>query len=523
MEFKITDFENGKVNIKELLDTLMPTNRPSIEALADVLYPDIPSMSRRSLANYLYGMMDEPEEHYCEFTVRKRSGAPRVITKPDEAMADIQKRIYRYILRDVPVIPCAAAYVKGRSLRTATEKHIGYPVLLKMDIKGFFDSITFGRVQQVFLELGFDAYQAISLARLCCYYGRLPQGTSTSPMLSNLVMRDFDREVWDFCLERGIVYTRYSDDMLFSGRFMPVLVEAPVRRMLKERGFRLNERKTKEIWQGQRQTALGVTLNEKQQAPKEYRKKIRQEIHFCRKYSVKGHLEHIGDTRFLRANGEPDYAAYLNHLLGRINFALQINPADGEMLSYQRAVRDLMKSLYVVDRTVQDDIYRSALAYYNCETYAESLQEALEAEGYSHRDMLKSRLFYHRGGAFYEKLSRIGDVDMTHDDEGNPLGLLCRDAYGDVCRQAIHPCNDGFYGVLFDTSLGYLIVTSDKALPLQTDVPNLVSFHNHPQRFFLSQAKRDMLERFGNTVMILDCSEADYLRRVFQDADIRVL
>ncbi len=526
MKFQIEDFENVKVDIKEFIEYIMPSNKQSMNKLARILYPDKDEKDYDSLTTNLYIMLDSIEEDYEEFTIKKKNGKLRTISKPNEALADIQKRIYEYILRNAPVSPCAAAYVKGKSIRDATAKHIGQPILIKVDIKDFFFTIDFEAVKDVFSKLGFDKYQAITLANFCCYKGRLPQGTSTSPMLSNLVMREFDDETEKFCLKHNIRYTRYSDDMLFSGsfdnefdtkRFVPY-----VKFILEDFGFQMNLSKTKIIKQGQRQTALGVVLNEKQQVTKEYRKQIRQEIHYCSEHSVKSHLEHIQDERFLLPNGEPDYIGYIDNLNGRINFALQINPDDMEMVSYKNSLKTLSSSMYqakvVEQNQLMECLYKVFSDYADSIIKGDELYKKLLESGFQ-----KSQL--NRMGIHEDKIEKGFDkVYLTKDDKGNVLSLITAYSYGGLLGNVlINPYCDGFFGSRFDKHLGYLTVTSDKIGAVTSGLTNYVSFNNAPSKFFLSKKKLEMIRKYGNKVVVADCPGAEYIRLQMIANDVMVL
>ena len=509
MEFEISDFENVKVDIKELIDFIMPSNKQSIRKLASLLYPEYLCKDIESLTKYLYIMIDGIENDYDEFSIKKKNGKTRNITKPNEALADIQKRIYKYILKETAVHPCAAAYVKGKSIKAATKAHIGFPVLVKLDIKNFFGSITFNKVKDVFSKLGFDEYQAITLANFCCYKGRLPQGTSTSPMLSNLVMKNFDEALEKYCAENGIIYTRYSDDMFFSGDFEAESLIAFVKDLLAKHGFTLNQSKTKVIKQSQRQTALGVVLNEKQQVSKEYRKQIRQEIYYCSKYSVKSHLKHLNDERFILPNGEPDYIGYIENLYGRINFALQINPDDVEMISYRNSLKSLKCSMFEIKRAEQERLFEKIY-----ETCINNNEEPIP------KDELYNKLL--SCGFKKKQLNRLiiredywfpcyDEVYLARDDRDNILSLITA-FNGEISKVLINPYFDGFFGSKFDKSLGYLIITSDKFAALTSGVPNLVSFNNAPCNFFLSRRKYDMIKEYGNKVIVADCPGAEHIR-----------
>lgn len=150
----------------------------------------------------------------------------------------IQKRILSEILSYAKLPACATAYQAGANPRAGTAPHVGKPVLLKMDISNFFDSITFQMVlSRAFPSQYFPKPVGVLLAKLCCYCGRLPQGAPTSPALSNIVMAPFDEYMSSYCKKRGIAYTRYCDDMSFSGNFKPGPLIEKVRRFLNAMGF----------------------------------------------------------------------------------------------------------------------------------------------------------------------------------------------------------------------------------------------------------------------------------------------
>ena len=133
--------------------------------------------------------------------------------------------------------------------------HTGRKQVLKLDISHFFDSILFPRViSAAFPDTLFPPAAAALLANLCCCRERLPQGSPGSPAISNLVMRPFDESMRRWCEARQIVYTRYCDDMTFSGDFDPAAVYHKVKSYLEAMGFSLNEKKTKLLKDGVRQS-----------------------------------------------------------------------------------------------------------------------------------------------------------------------------------------------------------------------------------------------------------------------------
>ena len=131
-----------------------------------------------------------------------------------------------------------------------------------------------------------------------------------------------------WCRERGVAYTRYCDDMTFSGDFDPAEVIRFVRLELKKMGFLLNEQKTRIQRSGQQQTVTGIVVNEKLSIPADYRRKLRQELYYCRKFGIQEHLKRIG----LKI---PEDACRMQ-LLGKVNYVLQVHPNDKDMLDARK-------------------------------------------------------------------------------------------------------------------------------------------------------------------------------------------
>lgn len=186
-----------------------------------------------------------------------------------------------------------------------------------------------------FLEEYFPRGVRILLTYLCTYNEFLPQGAPTSSYISNLVMCDFDEEIGSFCEKNNISYTRYFDDMTFSGNFGVKSVIYKVKAELKKIGMQLNYDKVHVIYNNNSQTVTGVCVNEKVQVLRRKRKKIRQDVYYIKKYGLYSHLKMIKIE---------DGFSYVLSLLGRINFVLMIN-SDNEFMEYRKFALKLLKSL----------------------------------------------------------------------------------------------------------------------------------------------------------------------------------
>jgi len=242
---------------------------------------------------------------------------------PDYMLMRIQRNILHHILDGYEVSSCATAYHKGAGVVSNARVHTGKHVVMKLDIKDFFGSISFPMVlKSVFSVRYYPPAVGTMLTALCCCNDFLPQGAPTSPAVSNLVMKHFDESINKLCENKGISYTRYCDDMTFSGDFNPDLVIRKVSGYLNAMGFELNETKTRILYRNGRQAVTGIVVNEKLQVSRDYRRKLRQEIFYCQKYGAKSHLE-----RNESAAGIPENQ-YLLSLLGRIQYVLLVNPED---------------------------------------------------------------------------------------------------------------------------------------------------------------------------------------------------
>ena len=274
----------------------------------------------------LYALSNHIPGHYRTALIPKRDGTSRKLCIPDTLLKLVQRNILHHILDQLPASSYATAYRKGVTIVSNVSGHTGQEKILKLDIHDFFGSIPFIMVyQSVFHSERFPPAAGTLLTHLCCYNGCLPQGAPSSAAISNLVMKPFDEYMGSWCEKRGIIYTRYCDDMTFSGSFLAYKVKNKVRSFLRVIGFELNEKKTKLLLAGQRQAVTGIVVNVKPQVSKEYRRKLRQEVYYCLKYGAESHLQHMcaQDSGTKEAAGR-----YLQKLFGKINFVLQVNPED---------------------------------------------------------------------------------------------------------------------------------------------------------------------------------------------------
>ncbi len=286
-------------------------------------------------AKTLYAVSNSLDKHYRTTTIPKKNGGVRKLRVPDEILKAIQHQITEVLILPRPISRYAKAYYPGSSTVRNAKYHVGQPVVLKLDILHFFDSIRYSDVKDlVFPSEIYAEPLRILLTMLCYHKDALPQGAPSSPAITNVIMAEFDEIVGRHCNNQGIRYTRYCDDMTFSGDFDPESVIAFVLEELKKRGFLLNNQKTRIQRSGTRQSVTGIVVNEKLSIPADYRRKLRQELYFVQKYGVNEHLHRIGS--------DVPEEIYLQQLLGRVNYVLQVSPNDAY---WKEAKRRLLQKL----------------------------------------------------------------------------------------------------------------------------------------------------------------------------------
>ena len=295
------------------------------------------NMSDNVKLKTIYAISNRVESNYQIFKIKKYNGSYRAIYSPKPTLKHIQKNILHNILNNKQISKYAKAYHQNISLKDNAFPHTNQKVILKLDIIDFFENINFYDIYQTcFPEVYFPKPIGQLLTYLCTYESRLPQGAPTSAYISNLVMKDFDEELGSWCEQNNIAYTRYSDDMTFSGDFNPHEVIGKIRKMLYKLNLKINNKKIKVIYNHQCQKVTGLVVNKKVRVSAKYRDKVRQEIYYIKKYGLLNHLNKIGYQE------EP--TKYLNTLYGKVLYILSINE-EKEFLEYKSYLKELKANM----------------------------------------------------------------------------------------------------------------------------------------------------------------------------------
>lgn len=283
------------------------------------------------------------QAHYHYRWMRKRRGGWRLIEAPKPILKSVQHRILEAIILQLPPHPTAHGFTPRRSILTNAKPHVGQRVTLKFDLENFYANVGLSRVTAIYRSMGYNREVANWLARLTTsalppsmpfpdgdaaalvpfLRRHLAQGAPTSPALANLSAYSLDVRLSGLAKSFGARYTRYADDLTFSGpedflhslrTFIPL-----VQQIIRAERFRVNVAKRRVIRDNQRQIVAGVVVNEKLNVARNVYDELKATLHNCRLHgpSSQNRQQH------------PDFAA---HLRGRVAHVTQLNPQRGAKL-----------------------------------------------------------------------------------------------------------------------------------------------------------------------------------------------
>ncbi|MBV9125976.1 MAG: RNA-directed DNA polymerase [Planctomycetes bacterium] len=290
-----------------------------------------------------------PLRHYTYRWLVGRSRKLRLLEMPKQRLKALQRRVLHDLLDHLPCHEAAHGYRRGRSVATYVGPHTGRRIVLHLDLRDFFPSIRSSRVQALFRTVGYPFPVARLLTGLCTnvvpgevwhsspvrgepgewnrspHYQvpHLPQGAPTSPALANLCAYRLDCRLTGLARAVGAAYTRYADDLAFSGgRDLERSTrgfQVQVARIALEEGFEVHTRKTRFMRQGVRQQLAGVVLNEHANLRREEYDRLKAILFNCVRHG----------PGLQNREGRPDFR---ESLAGRIAYVQMLNPSRGRRL-----------------------------------------------------------------------------------------------------------------------------------------------------------------------------------------------
>jgi len=295
---------------------------------------------------YFYAIHRERDRffNYVRFAIPKRGGGHRVIMAPKRRLKALQRRLLGLLVSKLPVSEHAHGFRTGRGTRSNAEPHVGQKMVIRVDLKNFFPTVTFGRVRGYLIALGYGFPVATSLACLVTEAERQPvvledgtlvhvpvtnrhcvQGAPTSPALCNALLLKLDRRIAGLARKFSVNYTRYADDLTFSGPLdhqQAFGLTQAVRRIVEAEGFTVNAEKTKLLSQARRQTVTGAVVNTDLGLSRKERRRLRAMLH----HESRGQPLHD-------AKKQPATQAQLH---GKLAYLKMLNAAQWERLTRRR-------------------------------------------------------------------------------------------------------------------------------------------------------------------------------------------
>ncbi len=279
---------------------------------------------------------DTAVNHYHYLMKPKASGALRVIEAPKKRLKTVQRRILAGILNQIPPHPDSFGFVRGRDCLSGASRHAAEETLLCFDLKDFFPSVGYARVFGMFRSLGYPHTVARHLSALCTNVTpsriieqlrpeerpvfrmpHLPQGAPTSPALANHAAFTLDKRLSALARRLNANFSRYADDMAFSGdRFIARVLLRAVPAIIEEEGFVLNPAKTRLASKAARQSVTGIVVNEHLNIDRSTYDTLKAVIHACGKPD---------DDRL----HDPAFCA---SLIGRLDWCERVNSGRGKKL-----------------------------------------------------------------------------------------------------------------------------------------------------------------------------------------------
>lgn len=288
--------------------------------------------------------------HYRRFALPKKTGGQRTISAPMPRLKRAQYWVLDTVLAKVSCHAAAHGFLPGRSIVSNAAPHCGQAVVVNLDLKDFFPSIRYPRIKGVFRGLGYSEPIATLLALLCSenvcdelqvdgerfYVGHkarervLPQGAPTSPMLTNILCRQLDRRLQGLAAKLGFAYTRYADDLTFSGPPEAAALTGrllrQVHHVLKDEGFTPHPDKQQVMRSGARQEVTGIVVNRQPAVPRQQRRALRAALHQAR-------------SKGLAQATWQGHPASKSVLVGYAQFVQMVNARQGQaMLAQARAL-----------------------------------------------------------------------------------------------------------------------------------------------------------------------------------------
>lgn len=282
---------------------------------------------------------------YKSFSIPKKSGGERIISAPTAMLKSFLTYTGRLLQAFYEAPDYVIGFVPGKSVVDNAERHVGKNYVFNIDLHDFFPSVDKSRVWATLKHRPFNFNDTIAdaIAGLCCTEMEvdgetkrvLPQGSPCSPILTNIVCRNLDHRLKKLAKEYKLRYSRYADDITFSGNRNVFQKDGAFRKKLEkiitEQNFSINEKKTRLQRKGERQEVTGLIVSDRVNVTREYVRGLDNLLYIWEKYgeteAYARFLVHYAPKHNRRRN-KPDMRSVVR---GKLLYLKMVKGADNEV------------------------------------------------------------------------------------------------------------------------------------------------------------------------------------------------
>ena len=286
----------------------------------DVFFNEVAS---ESMIDFI---LTRKDSYYKTFNVKKKNGSYRTINEPLNQLFTIQKEFSLFFLMNRSKNENSHGFELNKSIITNANKHVNKKIVLNIDLENFFLNISTSRIVEFLIKkFNVSEIKATKIADILTYKNSLPQGSPSSPIISNFICEKLDLELYKYCRRFNITYTRYADDMSFSFSFdkLPKFQVNNIISIIEQNGFKINKAKYRYYYRNTRQIVTGLVVNEKVNVKREFYKNLRAILY---NWNSKG-IE-VAQNKFIEKHGENKN--FILTVAGWINFLGQVQGKDSD-------------------------------------------------------------------------------------------------------------------------------------------------------------------------------------------------
>lgn len=274
-------------------------------------------------------------ECYKDIYIKKRANKYRHIQAPNQELKNEQYKILNELeSKNIPISDCAYGFVSKKNVIMNAKNHTNQEAIFNIDLKDFFDEITDNQIKNKLDEYHIENSEYLS--KILTRNGHAVQGCPASPFISNIIFYDTDVKIKEFCDNHNIKYSRYADDMTFSGNIHDILSnKKEILNMILNDGWKISWRKVETKFYYQQQKVTGIVVNKKANISKKERNQYRGICH-C--------IERDINNKTIKTENDliEKYNVNIPELLGKLNYLRMANEMNNK---YYDSLHPLLMSI----------------------------------------------------------------------------------------------------------------------------------------------------------------------------------